>query len=180
MNKQIITAGIDPGKDGAVVALADGCLAIYRRIAPVANVGKKGKVKMVYDEPAMWEIVVGLAQMGCAFVALERQQAFPKQGATSNFSTGDGYGLWRMALTASRVPFEVVHPKTWTKALFSGVPGDGKNRNLLAAGRLLPKVNLIADIEAGRATDRSKKDHDGIADAALLALWAYRQHVGRG
>jgi len=191
----IVTVGIDPGKKGGVVALGDGRESLLRRIAPTLNVGKRGKTKIEYDDSEMFEIVLlcrkDLGPKPVLFV-LEQQQARPQrkvrvnrggkeavvsigQGATSNFTTGVGFGLWRMALVAARVPFEIVHPRTWTKVMLAGVPGEGKERNIISAKRLLPGVNIVPDIEAGARSDRATKPHDGLADAALLALYGFRK-----
>jgi len=177
ISEEAVVVGIDPGKTGGVVALRSGQVCLFRRIAPTINVGKRGKTKLEYDDKEMMSFVLWCRDaLGCSpqLFVLERQQAFPKQGATSNFTTGVGYGLWRMALVAAGVSFEVVHPRTWTKKMLSGVPGDGKARNIIAAKRLAPGVKIVPDLEAGAKSDRGAKPHDGLADAALLALYGTR------
>ena len=65
------------------------------------------------------------------------------------------------------MPIEVVSPTSWTKEMLRGVPGDGKGRNILAAKRLFPDVDL-------RKSDRARVDHDGICDALLICEFGRR------
>ncbi len=171
-NIDVITIGIDPGKTGAIVALKNGVEILLRQVTPINEI-KGRKIRKEYNFDAMLSLLDSMKAryVECQAV-IERQQAFPGQGATSGFSTGLGYGAWLMALTAIKIPFTVVSPVKWTKIMLAGIPGEGKGRNIIAAQQLVPNLNLLPDIEAGGKTDRCRKPHDGIADAGLLARWA--------
>ena len=64
---------------------------------------------------------------------LESQQAMPRQGVSSTFSTGQGFGMWRGILAALRLPYEIVTPATWTRGMLKGAPGEGKERAIAVA-----------------------------------------------
>ena len=100
---------------------------------------------------------------------LEKAQPYPGQGSVSNYSTGLGYGIMQGILSALKIPFEVVHPKTWQKLIFAGLPHDDtKAASALFCQRKWPTVDW-------RATERCKKIHDGLTDAACLAEFGFRK-----
>jgi len=102
--------GIDPGQQGYIVGIpADGHAVLWGEPIPTFPTGNGGKLD--YDLPHVWALVRSIPRG--AFVMLERQQAYPKQGGVSNFNIGRGYMLWEMSLTAAGLPFETVHPRTW-------------------------------------------------------------------
>jgi len=63
------------------------------------------------------------------FVAIEKQQAFPGQGSTSTFRTGEGFGIWQGLLAGLQLEFVVVPPRTWQKMLIPGKAGETKARS---------------------------------------------------
>src|SRR5262249_59953888 len=96
--------GIDPGLDGALAVLdlhQGGALPHLTSVTPTPTVAFLTRTKQRrrdYDVPAMARLVASVAsphdvQVGGVF--LERQGPRPKQGVTSTYSTGVGYGLWR-------------------------------------------------------------------------------------
>ena len=87
----------------------------------------------------------------------------PGQGGTSMFSIGVGYGLWLGSIATLGIPVQVVHPRTWQKRILKDVPGVGKGRAVLLCKQRLPKLTL--------SPGRRRKPHDGIADAACLAMF---------
>lgn len=97
---------------------------------------------------------------------LEVQQAFPKQGGVSNFTTGHGYGLWHGLLVGRGVTLDLVRPKDWKKAL--GLPvGATKDESVALAARLFP---------SGDFTGPKGGLKDGRAESALIA--EYRRRIG--
>ena len=161
----MIVGGIDPGKDGAIVIL-DGKRVIFSTKTPVLRVGKG--TKREYDPAAMKEI---LDRFKFDLVMIEKQQSFPGQGVSSTFATGFGYGLWIGLLSASGIPYEEVRPAAWSKVMLAGATGKGKGAHILAAKRVFPGINL-------KKSERARTDDDGIADAALLAMYGYRRMLG--
>lgn len=156
--------GIDPGKSGAVVSInLDTHAVCSKQITPMIKVGKS---RQEYDIAEMSNILRTLSESG-AKVFIERQQARPGQGVSSMFTTGVGYGIWLGICGGLQLPIEVVSPRSWTKELLRGVPGEGKGRNILAAKRLFPDQDL-------RKSDRARVPHDGICDALLIAEYGWR------
>jgi hypothetical protein len=111
---------------------------------------------------------------------IEAQQAFPEQGLSSTFSTGFGYGLWKMALVASSIPFEVSQPKKWKKAMgilpTAGLKGNERTKEakrlaVEKASAFFPKVDL-------RENERCRVPHAGKCEAMLMAEFARREHAG--
>lgn len=143
----MIYIGIDPGKDGALAIVSEG-----------------GLVEAIpYDTKAYKNALSGLKTPSVA--VLEHVNAMPKQGVTSMFTFGEGFGYLKGLLEAYGIPYELVRPQKWKKEF--GI--SGKNQSIEVCKRLFPGVNL-------KKTDRCKKDHDGMAEALLMALYA-RRHL---
>ena len=143
----MIYIGIDPGKDGALAIVSEG-----------------GLVEAIpYDTQAYKNALSGLKTPSVA--VLEHVNAMPKQGVTSMFNFGEGFGYLKGLLEAYGIPYELVRPQKWKKEF--GI--SGKNQSIEVCKRLFPGVNL-------KKTDRCKKDHDGMAEALLMALYA-RRHL---
>lgn len=164
----MLFVGIDPGKDGAVVAIDEK--GIVRDVALTRDrftvpIGKGSRRE--YDATGMGTYLTELhATQGIRVVVIEKQQARPGQGGTSMFSIGVGYGLWLGVVGTLQIPFAVVHPKTWQKDILRDVPGVGKGRAILLCKQRLPDLDL--------SPGRRKKSHDGIADAACLAMMGFK------
>ena len=158
--------GIDPGLSGAVAFIGADGPSVYD--TPVIEVAKgKGK-KREYDVTAMRAILQNLNDGEC-FVVLERSQAFPDQGAVSNFTTGHGYGLWRGLIVGLGLAYETVHPRTWKGAM--SLDGD-KGKSFLLAKQLFPSMANGFKKPKGRVDSL-----DGRAEALLLAEWARRKNA---
>lgn len=168
--RELIVVGIDPGKSGGLVAISGRgrCLAAHR--AETYTVPKD------YDDFRMAEI---LREIRPDLVILERQHAMPdfaskrkedgsedsprKQGATSTFKTGEGYGLWRGVLAGCGFRYERVTSQSWQAVILRGVPGEGKQRAVNVVRHRIPDLRLIPE--------RGSKPHTGLADAGCLALY---------
>ena len=150
-----IAVGIDPGKDGAM-----------------AIIGLRSDPVLVpFDERNYrdWLSKLALAtrngQDGRVSCVVEHVGAMPGQGVTSCFSFGQNFGFILGLLTAFCHPYELVRPAKWKKE-FSCTKD--KNTSVEVAKRLFPGVSL-------RRTERCTKDHDGIAEALLMAEYAKRR-----
>lgn len=99
------------------------------------------------------------------FCVIERVHAMPKQGVSSSFNFGVNYGMIMGLLEALSIPYETVLPQKWKREF--GVTAD-KNTSIAVAKRMFPEVDL-------RRTDRCKVDHDGKAEALLMAEYARRK-----
>lgn len=147
--------GIDPGLTGAIAMLRDdliGGLVIFDM--PVID-------KQI-DPYELGRILCDLGPVD--LVAVESQQAFPRQGGSSSFKTGVGYGVLIGQLALLERPVIHVTPAKWTRALAVGAD-KGTHRR-----RALDQWPAHSDLF------RRVKD-DGRADAALIAWWAMNQRV---
>lgn len=146
--------GIDPGKDGALAVIIDS-----------------GKASIVPFDQDAYRLVLRQfcmqARMAQARAVLEHVGAMPGQGVTSMFSFGENFGYIKGLLEAFEIPYELVRPQRWKK----GFGISGKNQSVEVCKRLFPGVSL-------RRTERCKKDHDGMAEALLMAEFARRHYAG--
>ena len=144
----IAYVGIDPGKTGAIgiIATEYGCAICD---VPVD--------KDEYDFYRMQQIISRLVTAHASvYLTLEQQQAMPKQGVSSTFQTGLGYGAWRAICTLVVPDFEIVSPRKWKKEL--GLTSDKEQSRKLAI-KLYPSMAFLL---------KRKKDHNR-AEALLLA-----------
>jgi Holliday junction resolvasome RuvABC endonuclease subunit len=139
----MIYIGIDPGVGGGLAAI-DSTSAVHSAIAMPET------ERDVLDWISRWNATPALA-------VLERVRSSPQMGVVSAFTFGRGYGALRMALTAARIPFDEVLPRTWQTLLFCLTKGD-KNVTKLRAQALFPSQQIT------HAT----------ADALLLAAYCRR------
>lgn len=151
---------IDNGLNGAIVFLNEsGEITTY--CTPLKKVTVNKKEKNVYDEIKIKDIFLEeMFGFDSWFCVLEKAQAFPKQGGTSNFTNGSGFGFYRGLLLGLGIKYDLIHPKTWQKAFgISGKFGGTKEQAEKVARRYYPGVVY-----------RTKRDRllDGIADAVCM------------
>jgi hypothetical protein len=89
----------------------------------------------------------------------------PKQGVSSTFCTGYGYGLWIGIITALGLPWTAVRANTWKKAMLAGLDKSDKNVSRVAAVRMFPQL----------AADLSRVSDHGRAEALLIAAYGQRE-----
>lgn len=147
--------GIDPGLDGALVVVRNGRVVAQcctRDLCPDGYVAER--MDALVSE---W---CGLHLVDVA--VLERVSARPGEGVSSTFKFGFGYGLWR-GILAGRVQTVIEPtPQAWQKVVLRDIPGEGKARAVARAAQLAG-----LDLTPGRR----RKPHDGLADAACLAIY---------
>lgn len=158
----MILLGVDPGANGgiAVIKSTNGSVQLL------------GSRKMPDSEQELWEIISSCSPTGqseSVHAIVEKVGGTVRTSAgyqgTSEFSGmggamfafGRSAGLVHMALVAARIPYELVHPKTWQKHYAKRLPGESKStwKNKLkeAAQNLFPHVKITL----------------AVADAILLA-----------
>ena len=172
----MIFIGIDPGKHGAVVALDGDSKFIRAWDQPLVEVGKtKGKTKKTaYDEQGMRRVIAECLDMDAAphhcpdvKACMENVHPMPKEGAVGAFTFGLGCGLWRGVMIGLQVPYQLVVPQVWARAMQLGATGkDAKERSVAVASRLWPGLDL------------SLKKHHDRAQAALIAEYGRRLWMG--
>ena len=151
--------GIDPGLDGALVVVAHG------------RVVEQCCTRDLCPDGYVPEQMDGLVSQWCGdhgvtVAVLERVASRPGQGVASMFRMGYGVGLWR-GILAGRVPHVIEPtPQAWQRVILRDIPGEGKARSIARAAQL-PGLELTPG--------RRRKAHDGLADAACLALYGGEQ-----
>lgn len=150
----MIYIGIDPGKNGGIALLSN--------VSDFIDT-------FVYSEDAILEVLKQASKYVDKICYLEQVHAMPKQGVTSTFNFGMNFGFIQGVLKAYGIPYELVTPQKWKKE-FSCT--SDKNTSIEVCKRLFPTVNL-------KATNRCKKDHDGMAEALLIAEYGRRHYNGK-
>jgi Holliday junction resolvasome RuvABC endonuclease subunit len=101
--------------------------------------------------------------------AIEKQHARPTDGRNSAFTLGRGYGALLASLQIAGVEYVEVEPKEWQAAF--EIKGDTKAQSIAEVQARWPDLSLLATL-------RSRKPHDGMADAVLIAQWALDRALG--
>lgn len=180
---KIVFIGIDPGKTGAISALD-----IYGRVLVKERSPMLGSNE--FDQVGMARLLSEFTKDSTYFViTLEDIHATHIGGNTSSFTMGRGKGIWEgiISMYSLAVPgkFRLLlpTPSVWQKEIWTDTykqyvlkPGnkqksiDTKATSLLACTHLFQGVDL-------RATERSKKPHDGIVDSLLISEYGRRKYL---
>lgn len=155
---------IDPGLSGGLVTMDMKGEIIFKWIMPVYQV-KKGQNSIDLNE--LREIFDEIK--GAKHAYLEKVSAMPGQGVSSMFKFGRVYGQLESMLAAFQIPYTLVTPQAWTKFMHVGLDKKlkPKQRSLLVFKRIYPKLDITP-------SERSKKPHEGLLDAILIAEYARR------
>jgi crossover junction endodeoxyribonuclease RuvC len=154
--------GIDPGKDGAAVLLRDGS-HVHAVLSSELLCGQSWEAS--HSEVTRWFRLLHTT-WGLDLVVLERLGGRPGEGATSARTMGIGWGLWLGAASALGVPVIVPTPQRWQREILADLPGDTKARSVAWCRAHLPGLDLTPG--------RRRVPHDGLADAACLAVYGRR------
>ena len=157
--------GIDPGLNGGIVSIDMDGQIIFKWTMPIID---SGKSKREIDLVALRGIFDEVKEAKMVFI--EKVGAMPGQGVSSMFKFGKVFGYLEAMIAAFQMPYIMVTPQQWSKEMHFGLSRDlkPKDRSLLVLNRLYPKIDL-------RATERSKKPHDGLLDALLIAEYGRRK-----
>lgn len=147
--------GIDPGLSGGI-AFYDPMMETLETIPmPVLKAGTGAK--NILDENELARLFDD-KRPSIKKVYIEMVNAMPKQGVTSTFNFGMGFGILRGIVAANILPVEFVRPTKWKKEL--NVPAN-KDSARLRASQIFPKY----------ADQWGLKKWDGRAEAALIAYY---------
>lgn len=158
--------GVDPGKTGGIAFLSESDGIILTPM-PVNDDG--------IDVVKLTSLLRGYApDTRVAF--LEHVSGAPvqgrNQGTWSMFNFGHNFGIVRGVLAGVGIDTVLVRPQTWMKATHFKFQGsDTKERSRAAFKSIFPGVNALA-------TERSRVEHEGMIEAALIA--DYGRRVTRG
>ena len=149
-----IYVGIDPGASGGIAVIE------VEGSSEIVSTWAYSPEKIVNTCFEIADTAGELKVIAC----LEKVGAMPGQGVTSMFNFGKNVGFIEGVLSANYIPYQTVPPQKWKKEY--SISSD-KNKSVEVCKRLFPNVNL-------KATERCKKDHDGMAEALLMAEYARR------
>ncbi len=144
-----IFIGIDPGKNGGI-AYIDTEYDTFGTLP--------------YNEKELIDLCID-SNGSKTICCLEKVAARPSQGVVSMFNFGQNVGYIKGVLEARRIPYQEITPQKWKKEF--GLNSD-KMASIDVCRKLFPDVNLLA-------TPKSKKPHDGMAEALLMAEYARRK-----
>lgn len=156
--------GIDPGQKGGMVAIYTTGVVVGTPLTDMT-------------ERDIWDWLKLVTNCNPNVVAtIEKVHAMPKQGVSSCFTFGQGYGMMRMALVAIGAAWDDVTPQAWSKSLgIPSVKGEEKparkERLRAVAQRLHPALEIWNQ-------PKSKGKQLALADALLIATYCQRKHAG--
>ena len=147
-----LIVGIDPGKKGAI-----------------AFIDIRTREATVYDMPRGENEIIDLFvnhKDDIFFVAVEKQQPFPKQGVSSTFSLARHYGFIMGVIKTLGLSFEEIPPRKW-------------QNNLFGCSKRTRNQSKVLSLSKARALFPSAKigKRDGRSDALLIAEYARRMMV---
>lgn len=152
--------GIDPGAMGAMAVLEDGespRLVLCDYEAYDGFIRSHAFAKHPDGTPMFYLHVV-----------IEDVHAMPMNGCKGNFMLGWSLGRIQQIVDTCTVRYQLVKPQQWQKEYGISNKDKAKSQSIATAKRLFPGVDL-------RRTERCTKDHDGFADALLLAEYSRRR-----
>ena len=158
-----VIIGIDNGISGALVAISahNGALIASTEM-PIQNARKGNEIDV--RELRRWLVnsAAGLENILCAIL----EEPGGSKSAKAAMSMAGSFHAIRATLEMCNLRWHRITPQKWQKEMIPGCKsGDTKPRALELAKRLWPEETFLA-------SQRCKKPHDGIVDAALLAEYA--------
>jgi crossover junction endodeoxyribonuclease RuvC len=148
--------GIDPGLLGALAALDSTGTVVGTWLMPVAG----GEIHAAGVADLLRSLRCLDSHQDIGQVCLEKVSAMPKQGVSSTFKFGTGWGMVRGVCAALGLPVTLVPPTVWKKRVLLGLPHDKAGAVQFCTNRW-PATDLV---QPG-----CRVPHDGIADALCLA-----------
>jgi crossover junction endodeoxyribonuclease RuvC len=147
MSKNLVSIGVDPGQTGGF-----GFVPHDPEIPAWA-------CKMPATDEDLLDMLRKVQEDWLCHATLEQVHAMPKQGVSSSFTFGEGYGKLQMVLQCLKVPYSKVTPQKWQKHMQCLTKGD-KNVSKARAQQLFPHLKIT------HAT----------ADALLIAEFGQRNY----
>lgn len=160
-----IYLGVDPGKQGGFAAIVPTQTGpcVYDAM-PMPLSGDE------IDAVTLADLVKSHKKAGEGMVAIvEKVGAMPKQGLSSTFTFGKGYGIILGVMAALNVRVELVTPQRWKKVILDGTAKD-KAAAIAYCRRAWSSAGLIPR--------GCRMPHDGIADAICIAAYGHRVYEG--
>ena len=151
-----IFVGIDPGMTGAIgiIDIAEDSITTWDMPLVIARNGKNqlnipALADMLRSVQAKMQERQGSLAKGPKPIKLEAVHAMPKQGVTSSFNFGMGYGAIQGVIQTLGMPMQLVTPQKWKRA--AGLIGADKDYARTLALQLWPDADLDRKKDIGRA-----------------------------
>lgn len=144
--------GIDPGQTGGLAAIMGEQVAVW----PMPLAGK---------DIDLGEVARIMRSCVPDVVVIEKVHAMPKQGVSSTFKFGEGYGGIKGVAAALHLRIELVTPQAWQKLILSGTTRD-KDAAVAYVRRAYPSAELVRK--------GCRIPHSGVADALCIAEYGRR------
>lgn len=142
--------GIDPGNTGAIALLQDNGDFIEVEDMPLMALGKKNQVNAVELANIIQNYnCMALMNDEAVTATVEQVHSMPKQGVSSSFNFGMGYGVIQGVLAALNIPMTLVSPQKWKK--HHSLIGKEKDCARTLAQQLYPTASLARKKDIGRA-----------------------------
>ena len=165
----MIFLGIDPGIYGALAAITDqGKIGVYD-----------------FDDVQALIFLQSIRNDKCKAV-IEKIHSMPGQGVSSMFGMGENYGRWIGRLEALGIPYDLVTPQRWRKAMFDSIPATvpappgetpkEKQKRANERSKLLKELSRERALRLfpEMAEYLKLKKHHGRAEAILLGEYCRR------
>jgi crossover junction endodeoxyribonuclease RuvC len=160
--------GIDNGTSGGVAILeTDGSIRVHK--TPTMKLGDKPGEFI--DDLALRRLIVEGRDPTLITAVWEFATKNPIFGTKGNWGTGWSGGVVMTVLRQNGVRTAIVSSKEWQRTMLAdrGPSEDTKVASIRICHRLFPQVSLIPP--------GCKKEHDGIADALLMAEFGRRNRL---
>ena len=156
-NKECVIS-VDPGLQGAVCIKRKDSIKLVK--TPIVKLSKKNE----FDITEMVNLLQGNGDD--VYFYIEKVSARPGEGVVSSWKFGKGYGIWLGIAHTLKFKITEVTPQAWKKKMLAGTD-KSKGAAILRAKQLFPNINL-------KATERSRKDDDNLAEAFLIGEYGWR------
>ncbi len=155
--------GIDPGNKGGIACLHGSKIVLLERPLLEKTRKKIGRPvsNFTMDVKAMVAFVKQVLHLN-PVVYIEKVHSMPGQGVASMFTFGKGYGMWVGICIALGLEVVEVNPRVWKDKVLARTD-KSKKASIQRCKELFPDI----DLKPGR----SVKDHDGLAEAILIAVY---------
>jgi crossover junction endodeoxyribonuclease RuvC len=154
----MIWLGVDPGKSGGLASIDDKG---HTEAFPMPIAGGE----IAAHALGVWACGHTIRHDSSVLAIVEKVHAMPKQGVSSTFTFGVGYGKVLGVLGALGIRTHLVSPPAWKKLILADLPHD-KDGAIAWCNRAFPRQALVLP--------GCRKPHDGMADALCLAEWGRR------
>lgn len=162
-----LTIGVDPGKRGAIAALADG--------VPVAVIDMPLTPEGSIDGGRLAASLRALLQQhqgASVLVVHEHVNGFSRDGGFVAFAFGQADGIVRGVVAALGLATTQVRPQTWKRHFGLVSPRQKKGEAPVEKIGKDASRTLVVKMFPDRALQYLRAKDDGRAEAVLLALWA--------